>query len=862
MNGGLHKNNNNVNNNDHFHGNNFNNNNDYYADITDLDTSADFIAPHIHHNQKTKQWDSAHSQSSRTNNYMNNNNYYNNSTTNSFEAEDISTVNPVAGLRSASAGAAGTASGGGRYSGTTTAGRQHYSSLRGSSSTGERASSSNLYYSPAGTSYTILERDPYHHRSASENNYHQYQQTRSHSSNSYYQNKSHHHIGRPASASSPPSTTHQIYSRDREHLFRDRNFSSIPNIHQQQLTTRTIHMKRVETPVATTSNHSSSRHQSANSKTAVTSSASNASNNGAGFGICVKGNKTLGRGVVISRVEDGSPAFRNGLRAGDAILEINGQPFTSVTHEEALRKCVHILKSEKYISMTIRSPNVYSQVPKHHSLDDPHFDAINDELYLPIPQQYNSQAGPTSSSSLPPPTVGRQQQCAWMDRHGRPVSPPYEYGGRQNDRRDRIRRIDLLIESGQSLGLMIRGGIEYGLGIFVTGIDKDSVAERAGLMIGDQILEVNSTSFMEITHDEAVNLLKYHKRMTILIRDVGKIPHSCSSLDHPQSSSSWHAGDTTSHYGININNLKKKNSTTLTIEDKARALLSRHSFSNLLYYLTEYGAKGMTVEAFVSILLELLDTPEKHSLVSEIREMVYPEDRLRFDELMFRRGITVSNLGKNMASLYGRNGDYFSNREPRRGSDNQLNRYNTGSYLDGLRSLTQRVKSWYWGRPLSMQRLQLDRNGVNMQSNSQQHNKQSDPKLLSHIVPDDEGNLLVTIPKSKPILGIAIEGGANTKHPLPRIINIHENGAAFESGGLEVGQLILEVDNQKVEGMQHQEIARLIAESYAKPSRHEIQFFVTEAKKSNLEPKPTALIYLETLIVFIQLFFNIMFILL
>ena len=72
-----------------------------------------------------------------------------------------------------------------------------------------------------------------------------------------------------------------------------------------------------------------------------------------------------------------------------------------------------------------------------------------------------------------------------------------------------------------------------------------------------------------------------------------------------------------------------------------------------------------------------------------------------------------------------------------------------------------------------MQRLQLDRNGVNMQSNSQQHNKQSDPKLLSHIVPDDEGNLLITIPKSKPILGIAIEGGANTKHPLPRIINIH-----------------------------------------------------------------------------------------
>lgn len=31
-----------------------------------------------------------------------------------------------------------------------------------------------------------------------------------------------------------------------------------------------------------------------------------------------------------------------------------------------------------------------------------------------------------------------------------------------------------------------------------------------------------------------------------------------------------------------------------------------------------------------------------------------------------------------------------------------------------------------------------------------------------------------------------------------------EHGAAFETGGLEVGQLILEVDDNKVEGMHHQ----------------------------------------------------------
>jgi hypothetical protein len=45
--------------------------------------------------------------------------------------------------------------------------------------------------------------------------------------------------------------------------------------------------------------------------------------------------------------------------------------------------------------------------------------------------------------------------------------------------------------------------------------------------------------------------------------------------------------------------------------------------------------------------------------------------------------------------------------------------------------------------------------------------------------------------------------------------------------------------------MHHQEVARLIAESFAARGRPEIEFLVVEAKKSNLEAKPTALIFLE-----------------
>lgn len=49
------------------------------------------------------------------------------------------------------------------------------------------------------------------------------------------------------------------------------------------------------------------------------------------------------------------------------------------------------------------------------------------------------------------------------------------------------------------------------------------------LQVGDQILEVNGQSFMDVTHDEAVAQLKYHKRMSLLVRDVGKVPHSCTA---------------------------------------------------------------------------------------------------------------------------------------------------------------------------------------------------------------------------------------------------------------------------------------------------------------------------------------------
>lgn len=41
------------------------------------------------------------------------------------------------------------------------------------------------------------------------------------------------------------------------------------------------------------------------------------------------------------------------------------------------------------------------------------------------------------------------------------------------------------MDDGRSLGLMIRGGAEYGLGIYITGVDPGSAADAGALKVGN-----------------------------------------------------------------------------------------------------------------------------------------------------------------------------------------------------------------------------------------------------------------------------------------------------------------------------------------------------------------------------------------
>lgn len=88
--------------------------------------------------------------------------------------------------------------------------------------------------------------------------------------------------------------------------------------------------------------------------------------------------------------------------------------------------------------------------------------------------------------------------------------------------------------------------------------------------------------------------------------------------------------------------------------------------------------------------------------------------------------------------------------------------------------------------------------------------------------------ILVRVLKNANALGIAIEGGANTRQPLPRIVTIQKGGSAHNCGQLKIGQVILEINGIPLRGREHKDAARIIAEAFKTKEKDHIDFLVVE----------------------------------
>nr|XP_047911933.1 whirlin isoform X1 [Anser cygnoides] len=349
-----------------------------------------------------------------------------------------------------------------------------------------------------------------------------------------------------------------------------------------------------------------------------------------GLGFSIRGGAEHGVGIFVSLVEPGSLAEREGLRVGDQILGVNGKPLDRATHAEAVK----VLKGCKKLNLSVHS---VGRIPGGY---------VTNHIYT------------------------------WVDPQGRSVSPPLGLPHHQNSslRKDSEKRshlqllqegdekkVNLVLNEGKSLGLMIRGGAEYSLGIYITGVDKGSEAESTGLKVGDQILEVNGRSFLSIPHDEAVKLLKSSRHLIMTVKDIGRLPHARTTVDETRWIASSQIGETLVNSagaagdhaaeaaarpvfyrglaGSQVTLSSMVNQTRVMLEEQARHLLNEQERATMGYYLDEYKEGNISVDALVMALFELLNTHAKFSLLSEVRGVISPQDLDRFDNLVLKREI-------------------------------------------------------------------------------------------------------------------------------------------------------------------------------------------------------------------------------
>ncbi|XP_015176399.1 PREDICTED: protein lap4 isoform X5 [Polistes dominula] len=155
-------------------------------------------------------------------------------------------------------------------------------------------------------------------------------------------------------------------------------------------------------------------------------------------------------GIFISHVVPGGIAAKSGkLRMGDRILKVNGTDVTKATHQEAV---MELLRPGDQIVLTVQ----HDPLPESYQL-------VEIE-YIPVTE------------------------------------------------------LVIIKEPGEKLGMHIKGGLRgqkgnpldhTDEGVFISKINSGGAAKRDGrLKVGMRLLEVNGTSLLGATHQEAVNILR------------------------------------------------------------------------------------------------------------------------------------------------------------------------------------------------------------------------------------------------------------------------------------------------------------------------------------------------------------------
>uniref|UniRef100_A0A8B9M2R5 Tight junction protein 3 n=1 Tax=Accipiter nisus TaxID=211598 RepID=A0A8B9M2R5_9AVES len=185
----------------------------------------------------------------------------------------------------------------------------------------------------------------------------------------------------------------------------------------------------------------------------------------------------LGSQLFIKHiVESGLAAKRSSLQEGDLILKINGvasQDMSLADTQKLIERTegtLTLLILRDHRQFLVNIPDIEDIQSDSSQMDD--ISDIDSELSHP----------PSPETSPRPPAAARMN------------SPPYSADSRV-----------VHFVKAKSIGLRLAGGND--VGIFVSSVQEGSPADSQGVQEGDQILQVNNTSFQNLTREEAVEYL-------------------------------------------------------------------------------------------------------------------------------------------------------------------------------------------------------------------------------------------------------------------------------------------------------------------------------------------------------------------
>ncbi|XP_036882675.1 harmonin isoform X15 [Manis javanica] len=113
-----------------------------------------------------------------------------------------------------------------------------------------------------------------------------------------------------------------------------------------------------------------------------------------------------------------------------------------------------------------------------------------------------------------------------------PLKHQVEYDQLTPRRSRKLKEVRLDRMHPEGLGLSVRGGLEFGCGLFISHLIKGGQADSVGLQVGDEIVRINGYSISSCTHEEVINLIRTKKTVSIKVRHIGLIPVK-SSPDEP-----------------------------------------------------------------------------------------------------------------------------------------------------------------------------------------------------------------------------------------------------------------------------------------------------------------------------------------